>query len=87
MKMVRSLFLAAVSLSASPLLAKAARVAEQPPSEFADTEAVTNVAIAVRDAERPRVGKRQDERERRKMRVSQPTPLLVPSAWCLVLGA
>ena len=55
MKMVRSLFLAAVSLSASPLLAKVARVAEQPPSEFADTEVVTNVAIAVRDAERTHV--------------------------------
>lgn len=50
-------------LLASPLSARVARVAEQPPSEFADTEVVTNVAIAVMDAERPHVGKRQDERE------------------------
>ena len=47
--------LLAFLLLALPLSARVARVAEQPPSEFADTEAVTNVAIAVGDAERPHV--------------------------------
>lgn len=55
MKAVRNLAFATVLLSGLSLQAKVAKIPELPPSGFADTEAVANVAMSVCDAEHPYV--------------------------------